>query len=139
MRTLKFRAWDENNKRFFTPEDDGNYVIHLNGTATFTKNVIAELRSNITNKALILEQFTGLLDKNGKEIYEGDIVKCNFWEWDKKHTKYVHYENVGYVFYVDFLTGFFLFEDKDSYIELRLGQLNPEVLGNIHENPELLK
>jgi len=76
--------------------------------------------------AVVVMQFTGLLDKNGKEIYEGDIVR-EFWngnpdpccvqvvEWDDNESSGPR------------VVGFYL-QDGDEY----------EVIGNIYENPELL-
>ena len=78
-------------------------------------------------------QFTGLLDKNGKEIYEGDIVKTKG-NWGGVVT----WNSRGY-FYIN--DGYYT-EEPDL---LPLGSLNCyvrrdiEIVGNIHDNPELLK
>jgi uncharacterized phage protein (TIGR01671 family) len=70
MRTIKFRAWDEENKRYYL-------VRTIN---TVTKHVFLEDDPNDTTwieryEDVIIEQFTGLLDKNGLiDIYEGDIM-----------------------------------------------------------------
>lgn len=81
---------------------------------------------------LVLMQLTGLRDKNGVEIFEGDIVVNQ-------------YGNVGYVAYLQQEAGFVVVLKKSDY---RLGHRNTgesydvttnhEVIGNIHSNPELL-
>lgn len=70
-------------------------------------------------------QFTGLYDKHGKEIYEGDVVKDNYGEIGS-----VEWDNEKAWFYISTQNGGCFFDqDTRAY----------EIIGNIHENPELLE
>lgn len=84
----------------------------------------------------ILMQFTGLLDKNGKEIYESDIVR--FSQHRKYHGAFDGDEHYERTFIIEWREGGFW--GKDSQIKLRdiAGEFS-EVIGNIYENPDLLK
>jgi uncharacterized phage protein (TIGR01671 family) len=67
MRTFKFRAWNKNTNQMI----DLQAITPLALDPTmFQDGVFIPF-----NESLIIEQFTGLLDKNGREIYEGDLVK----------------------------------------------------------------
>ena len=115
MRELKFRAWDGNKMI-----DD---VIPASETSIIE---LFEYEHQVTEVEAI-EQYTGLKDKNGKEIYEGDIVEYD-WYITSDKAAYRTKERVT-------------FDDMGA----RLGNdrirncSNVEVIGNIHENPDLLE
>ena len=130
MRKIKFRAWDKFNETHWCQGDSetvDEFFIRL--------KCIIEGGNN-----LIFEQFTGLLDKNGKEIYEGDIVDSDNFDLVVCFLSNYKYEtsvdeNDGEHYYV-YLTGFFgHYKDKSGYSTLH-NEL--EVIGNIYENPELV-
>lgn len=80
----------------------------------------------------IVEQCTGLKDKNGKLIYEGDIVDIFNWQHNKSQK--------GIVKYADNDACFGIFVSKMCYIAFsNIDEEYIEVIGNIHENPELLE
>jgi len=116
MREIKFRAWDNGEML--------NDVIPTNyGEIITVHPMINDLK---LRKVDAIMQYTGLKDKNGKEIYEGDIVEKNEGEYSREVIEYggeqTDYESGGYAY------GIFLEWSIDSYI----------VIGNIYENPELL-
>jgi uncharacterized phage protein (TIGR01671 family) len=78
-------------------------------------------------------QFTGLHDKNGKEIYEGDILRIEHPYKDREYIGEVVYE-----YYMFMVNGFYFTHydnPSDAFEEMKY----VEVIGNIYENPELLK
>jgi uncharacterized phage protein (TIGR01671 family) len=125
MRTIKFRAWDLINRhwcgyalRGFVLIDEGNKEQEV-------------IQWSPKRDGKILMEFTGLLDKNGKEIYEGDIVKC---EQIMALVKYVVEPAIaGFVFDQDNCGAYREYAVKDGTA------IHYEVIGNIYENPELLK
>jgi uncharacterized phage protein (TIGR01671 family) len=75
MRELKFRVWDKLEKRMITPDQgyQGQYVLTLDGK-------FHNLQNGSGGDDYIVLPYTGLKDKNGKEIYEGDIL--SMYEYD---------------------------------------------------------
>lgn len=124
MREIKFRAWDKDNKEMFEP------VIPF-GDSVY-KTVVIDIKEDRSYLAKIknaeIMQFTGLKDKNDKEIYEGDVVKC------KMHNK--TYENYVISWCSEDASFEALNVDKSNFIDATIW-CKCEIIGNIHENPEL--
>ena len=129
--TPKFRVWNEKTESFI---DYGDLMLDLKNGKVYSGDVgILEYTIDVTNQ-VILMQYTGCRDKNGIEIYEGDVIKDKYdktWlvQWyvgafvitnkipdsDGQTTTYSHFSNVS---------------NHHFYFE---------VIGNIWENPELLE
>lgn len=106
-RDLKFRAWD------------GDKM--LDDVVPTCSGEIAVLGEyDWTTRSVVVEQYTGLKDKNGKEIYEGDFVR----QFDDEEYFVVKFEYGGFLPFTAYMLTF----DIDYC----------EVIGNIHENPELI-
>ena len=126
MRLLKYKKM--NRLIRFRAFDDGKMIYEKNiQHLTMEYNTILRLAkfwSNVRNDSIIM-QFTGLHDKNGKEIYEGDIVTYSgITSNNEKIIRIISYNTD----YARFQSGMYLLDN----IELI------EVIGNIYENPELL-
>jgi len=125
MREIKFRVWD--GKRMLTP-----YEINFNryGISVRCKEVVETIKNPI------LLQYTGLKDRKGKEIYEGDLIRVTknttkkFWK--VKFGNWIVGEDD---YYCD------SHEVLGWYMERGTEQTNVfgEVIGNVHENPDLLR
>lgn len=152
MRELKFRGWDKVTKRYYAVSgleygDDGRLCeIYLAGIRIDESDPCANVRMS---SDVIIEQYTGLKDKNGKEIYEGYIVRLyehNWWDGKiVKHHKKPRIEGNFVVFYNDDTAAFEMKNTQPYDNGIRgeepfgLVSQEYEVIGNIHENPELVK
>lgn len=117
-RIYKFRAWDKKEKRM---EPDIPFCMD-----TWTPTNLSEKITEI-QKYYILMQYTGLLDKNGKEIYDGDIVNYD-------SNNFVNGLN-GLIEWVG--SGFYLAKHIPIF-EIIKKFNDVEIIGNIYENPNLL-
>lgn len=129
MRPIKFRAWDKENERWV---DHNQHLDESHVTASVRPPSILSFSRDDWD----YQQFTGLLDKNGKEIYEGDVVEIidtNGLSESKKVKVVWNDEMTGYGF--DEAELF----DGEYWMPFCQEPYACEVLGNIYENPELLK
>lgn len=140
MREIKFRAYDKHTEIMLPVVDVIKFTksesINIMRDGAYGVGVTIPYQPHIE-----LMQFTGLHDKNGKEIYESDIV-----EIDKDVAKTFDIYSKGIINYLN--GGFIVTKNDGSYETIRsalliLGDLNNifrgKVIGNIYENPDLLK
>lgn len=155
-RVIKFRIWEKEKLRYYpsyvdidNPDADFNkYTYDLATTGEITRTnylddceVWAQTETYNASSEVEIEIFTGLKDKNGKEIYEGDIVEqfvCGVHQFKgkecgRKTLWQVRWNEEECCFELHYLSGSLfgdsMMSNSDEY----------EVIGNIHENPELLE
>lgn len=124
MREIKFRAWDSKNKKMYSFE-----LIEL----PYSENVNLDGQfDGLLDMYYKLMQYTGLLDKNGVEIYEGDELSIEIYdgvysiytvEWNNEKASFILIEKSS---------------DNEESFDDWLGTETFEVVGNIYENSNLL-
>ncbi len=127
MREIKFRGWHTIAKKMFSAEEMATDQLSLLPTGEFinVSGTSTRLSEIYPRDKFIPLQFTGLFDKQGKEIYEGDIIQPYFHKYVKSEV--VKYENGGFSPFS--IAGWEIVESPNSC----------EVIGNIYENSGLLK
>ena len=153
MREIKFRAWDSKYQKMYYSHGDnprvslfhGDWEIDLEGENGDTIGSVS------CGKDYPLMQYTGLKDKNGKEIYEGDILKHRVRAYLPVEDKNVEPEIFEHeeINICEHELGAFIFKTKDgnsksigwteefdNFTEDEYATF--EVIGNIYENPELI-
>lgn len=128
MENIKFRAWQRDKRMMCKVRD-----IHF-----LSKQASLEEKENVINtryfKDIKLMQFTGLYDKNRKEIYEGDIIEYSAYSDESAEIK----KGIASVVWDKEETGYYLANDYKSNLFYLIKDLECEVIGNIYENYELL-
>ena len=117
MRDIKFRCFAVQENEMIAPDD----VLTIYNNRKLNESLISD-------DDHIFEQFTGLKDRNGVDIYEGDVVKY------LTHTAHVFWspQDFGFVHYNEVIGGY-------AGLSFFTGYKDFEVIGNIHQNPELLE
>ena len=123
VREIKFRAWGCNTI-FYEKQDEKEMFIP---SVTEYNDINVEI-GNHQEDGIIFMQYTGLIDKNGVEIYEGDVVLAN------ESDKYEVYFDSG-AYFLHNIEQDSDFEDIAMFMCKTIGI----VVGNIYENPELLE
>lgn len=129
-REIKFRVWDKEGKRFIYSAKgyQGHYILTLDGK-------FHDLQNGSGGDDYEVQSFVGLQDKNNKDIYEGDIVTHDFryhFDITGERKGVVKFENGGFSpLPKDHI------EDEDDFYSYYV--TNYQVIGNIFENPDLLK
>lgn len=132
MRNINFRVWDNEQQEYLHTDilhikNDGTLFISKKGENPWS----ALLSGECDSERFVIEQYTGLKGKNGTKIYEGDIVK--------------HSNGIGKVYYNNDtacfnVSGFYnQSQDYPTLAFSEYGNATMEVIGNIHENRELLE
>ena len=116
MREIKFRAWDKEQAKM---------------KKDFRFDEFNDVNGYFADNDFVFMQYTGLKDKDGKEIYEGDIVRITLTQTEETR--------IGEVKYYDDNACYLVETTKEEYFTFMSQDIKSvEVLGNTHENKELL-
>lgn len=143
---FKFRMYDTNVNKMYTPNDfeevESIYEC-IKQQINWDLDVDYDIKFNHIEDGRFFMQCTGLKDKNGRLIYEGDIVQSDF-DFITNTINPLRF-NIGNVIYSDYIAGFVIASDINDYSPYKTSFFgkteasNCIVIGNIYENPELLK
>lgn len=142
-RKIKYRVWDNENKSYNDPYSYAYYAMTQDGGLDFYCH--GDHMDEADPDVYFIEQYTGLTDKNGQEIYEGDIVRYSFTNPNRTYTEPVSFgpiqDGEGY-YHQEFLAWRTTCADDGETHSSLLDLVEPnwtcEVIGNVHENKELL-
>lgn len=120
----KFRAWLKKEQKM------DNYIDHISWLEDELYCIGDGITYMVSAEDLVLMQSTGLKDKNGKEVFVGDIIKCTR---GCLHEVYIEKEYGGT--YFGGMPAVYLKDLREGYAWTE----HEEIIGNIYENPELLE
>lgn len=129
----KFRAWDSSKKEMFT---DTFAITESGQVVVVEQESVASPPDYVFVEHLVIMQSTGIFDKNGKEIFEGDIIRYNIDVVDIKR-----HPTLGFYTVLDGREGFFGdgMSIDDFEEDAKEFSKTAEIIGNVYENPELLE
>lgn len=138
MREIKFRAWNKEKKEFSRNQSEVRLENNSEGVFHLHQKDGKVFGYYMNCGHIEISQFTGLLDKNGKEIYEGDILKMYIFD-----TSPIPLEIVTSVsFHEGTFTVLKMNNEpvslRDAIVISNKTKQGVEIIGNIYENPELL-
>ncbi len=122
MREIKFRAWNNQDKEMYG-DDVAKLLLYEEAVG-----------KKYDKEKWVIKQFTGLQDKNGKEIYEGDIVEFRTYS-TKKGKPFREAVRIEGGLLLPFYDPCYTEDEQGDWFQ---GDDPFEIIGNIHENPELL-
>jgi len=142
MREIKFRAWDKYQRKMYSWSKIG-------GSSSEGHLSLWNLINSLSD-SLIVMQYTGLKDKNGKEIYEGDVIQnlncfnCHS-SWGDTTDNFPNERVVVFgdsgtpCFRLAFIEENIRDRGTSGLVFCKGNEKNFEIIGNIHENPELVE
>jgi uncharacterized phage protein (TIGR01671 family) len=131
---VKLRVWNSELKKMIYPHD----TIDIEHHQWFTKRdtiVYANMQNGYTSGDIML--FTGLLDKNGEEIYEGDILKLRHINWMGTENEEIAEELIIEVGYRELFASFYYADvnnEERDIMHFHHRSMDYEIIGNIYEN-----
>lgn len=138
-RVIKFRVWDKKRNKFVKEAFTGGFdsaeiKMTLNGKLTWE----CEYGDGVVDG--IIQQFTGLVDKNNREIYEGDIVEIQYWPEDAQNSN-IKTDKIGIIeFNTQYSCYYCVGKTEDgltthSSLYSKPGENRLKIIGNICQNP----